>query len=102
MAGDFKRKIKTGNGHLQSLTSARFVHIDGSAATTVVTTQGCNLLRGVLNTKGLTVTIRTGSRQIAVIGSGASEGDLTYGAYCENGLQIDASGTGSLTIVWDN
>lgn len=103
MAADYKRKTQSDNKHLQNLTGARNVHIDGSATPVAIVASGtgCRLLRVVINTKGLSLIIRTGTRVIAVIGTAVPEGDMTYGTYCENGLQIDVGGSGgSVTIVY--
>src|SRR6185295_12179976 len=100
---DYKRKVQSADKHLSNLTSGRNVHIDGSAAlvTIVALNTGCRLLRVIINTKGLSLNIRTGSRVIAIIGTAVPEGDMTYGVYCENGIQIDVGGSGgSVTVVY--
>lgn len=98
----FGKKTQFDNSHLANLTSARFTHIDGSVAlvTVVASTTGCRLLRVINNTKGLSLVLRTGSREIGVLGTGSAEGPYPYGVYCESGIQVDVGGTGSATIVW--
>ena len=100
---DFGRKLKTDNSHLQSLTTARFEHLDGSDTSVDVVAAGtaCNLQRIVLNTNGASVIARTGSREIATIASDAPEQTFDYGVYCENGLLIEMSGAGDITVVYD-
>lgn len=103
MAADYKRKVQSENKHLANLTSARNVHIDGSATlvTVVPLAQGCRLVKIIINTKGLSLNVRTGTRVLAVIGTAVPEGDFTYGIYCENGIQIDVGGSGgSVTVVF--
>lgn len=99
---DFKKKAQSDNAHLSNQTSARFVHVDGGAAlvTVVPLNTGCRLLRVILNTKGLSLNLRTGSRVIGVIGTAVPEGTYSHGVYCENGLQIDVGGSGSATVVF--
>ena len=100
--GDYKRKVQSADKSLLNLTSARNVHVDGGAALVapVALGTGCRLLRVVNNTKGLSLNIRTGSRVIAIIGTGALEGTYDYGIYCDNGIQIDVGGSGSATVVF--
>lgn len=99
---DYGKKVQSDNRHLANLTSARFVHIDGSASlvTPLASSSGGRLLRVINNTKGLSLNIRTGSRVIGTIGTGTPENTYWYGVYCENGIQIDVGGSGSATIVW--
>lgn len=99
---DFKRKTKSDNGILNSLTGARYVHIDGSVTTLVsVLTTGCRLIRVVLNTNGATLDLKSGSRYIARIPNDAPEGDFDYGIYCEDGISYVAGGAGSWTLIFD-
>lgn len=103
MAADYSRKVQSVEKHLANLTSARDVHIDGSAAlvTVVPLGRGCRLLRAVVNTKGLSLNIRTGSRVKGVIGTAVPENTFHYGTYCENGIQVDVGGSGgSVTLVF--
>lgn len=104
MAADYKRKVQSDNKHLSNLTSARNVHIDGNITPTVVVVplgQGSRLERIVINTKGLSLTVRTGSRIIGLIATTVAEGTLVYGVYCENGIQIDVGGSGgSVTVAF--
>lgn len=99
---DYGKKTQDSNQHLANLTGARFIHIDGSSATVTVipSTSGGRLLRVVNNTKGLSLNIRTGSRVVGTIGTGAGEGTYNYGVYCENGIVIDVGGTGSATVAF--
>lgn len=99
---DYKQKTQGQVQALANQNSAKFVHIDGSAAlVTVSATTGCRLLRVIVNTKGLSLNIRTGSRVIGIIGTAVPEGTYGHGVYCENGLQIDVGGSGgSVTIVY--
>jgi hypothetical protein len=104
MAGDFGRKLKTDNSHLQGLTSARFVHLDGSVTTPVTIVAAgtaCNLQRITLSTNGASVIVKTGTDIIAVIASDAPEGDFDYGVYCPNGLTVTMGGAGDVTVVYD-
>lgn len=102
MAGNYQNKVQSENKHLANLTSARFVHIDGSSALVTVepTTAGCRLLRVINNAKGLSLNIRTGTRVIGALATTTVEGTFDYGVYTPNGIQVDVSGTGSATLVF--
>lgn len=103
MAASYKNKVQSDNKHLANLTSARNVHIDGSAPLVTVLPLGtsCRLQRVVINTKGLSLIVRTGSRDIAIIGTAVPENTLYYGTHCENGIQVDVGGSGgSVTLVF--
>lgn len=100
---DYKKRTQSDNKNLQDAVGAQFVHIDGSATLVTVepTTVGTRLIRAVINTKGLSLVMRTGSRDIGIIGTAVPEGSLTYGIYCESGIQIDVGGSGgSVTLVF--
>lgn len=99
----YKNRVQTDNKHLEDLTRAPFVHIDGGTAqiTQGSSTSGRTLLRIINNTKGLSLVVRTGSRVVANIGTGTVEGTYNYGVYCENGITVDVGGTGSATLVYD-
>lgn len=100
---DFGRKTRSDNRHLQNLTGAKFVHVDGSDTTPVtVFSTGGQLLRVILNTNGASLNLKSGSRQIGTIASDAAEDTFHYGIYCENGLTYQASGALSATLVFDN
>lgn len=101
MAGDFSKKTQTSNASLADLTGARFAYIDGSSTAPVnITTQGCRLIRIILNTNGATLNVKSGSRPIANIALDAPEGTFDYGIYCENGLTYQAGGAGDWTLVF--
>lgn len=96
-------KVQSDNKHLQNINSAKFAHLDGAATTTVVpSTKGCSLLRVILNTNGGVITLRTGSRVVAVIATDAPEGPFPYGVWCENGLIAECSGALDATVVFDS
>lgn len=100
---DFKKRTQSTNKNTQDHVGAQFVTIDGSITpvTVVPLNTGCRLIRVVNNTKGTSMTIRTGSRLVGTIGTAVVEGSLMYGVYCENGIQIDAGGSGgNATIVF--
>jgi hypothetical protein len=99
---DYSKKTQGIDRHLANLTSARYVHIDGSSAlvTVLATTSGGRLLRVINSTKGLSLNLRSGSRVVGTIGTGSPEGTYNYGVYCENGIQVDVGGTGSATLVY--
>lgn len=97
------KKVQSDNKHLQNLDSGRFVHVDGGTATVPLipsTKAGC-LLRVVLNTNGLGILLRSGSRVVGQIATDAPEQTFNYGAWCENGLTAEVTGTGSATILFD-
>lgn len=102
MAGSFANKVQGDNRHLQNITSARFVHYDGSTSPTQVVAAGvgCRLLRVILNTTGTALTLRSGSRVIGIISATATTGSYYYGVYCDNGLIIEGSGTVDATVVF--
>lgn len=103
MAGNFKFRTQSDNKNLQDAVGAQFVLIDGSVALVTVepTTVGCRLIKIIINTKGLSLNIRTGSRVIGTIGTAVVEGPFPYGVYCENGIQVDVGGSGgNVTLVY--
>lgn len=104
MAGSFKNNTRGGNKNTQDLVGAQFVHIDGGTLVTVVpNTAGARLIRVVINTKGLSLNIRSGSRVIGVIGAAVVEQELDYGVYCDSGIQVDVGGSGgSVTMVYSS
>lgn len=95
---NFKNRTQSTNKNTQDLVGAQFYLVDGSVTATPVviepTTVGCRLIRVVNSTKGLGLNIRSGSRVIGTIGTSVAEGSFTYGVYCENGIQVDVSGSG--------
>lgn len=99
---DYSKKVKSDNQHLADLTGAKFAYLDGSTTpmTIVASGVGCRLLRVILNTNGNTVTLRTGSRVIAVIANDAPEGPFPYGVYCEDGLIAECGGAVNATVVF--
>lgn len=86
------------------MVGADFVHIDGAVNPVSVgsATSARRLIRVVNNTKGLSLNIRSGSRVIGNIATTSAEGAYMYGVYCENGIQVDVSGTGDATLVFSN
>lgn len=101
---DYGKRVQSDNQHLADLTSARYVHLDGSVATpqTVIpSTSGGRLLRVILNTNGAALLLRSGSRVIGIIAADAPEGVFPYGVYCENGLIYEAGGAVDATVVFD-
>lgn len=85
------------------MVGAQFVLVDGSASLVTVEplNTGCRFIRATINTKGLSLNIRTGTRVIGTISTTAAEGDFGYGVFCENGIQIDVGGSGgNVTIVF--
>jgi hypothetical protein len=99
---DFNKKIQSENRHLENLTSARFYYVDGSVTTQQTIINGaCRLVRCVLNTNGATITLKDGTRTIAVIASDAPEGPFDYGLYIENKLTVQANGAVDATVVFD-
>lgn len=100
---DYKKRTQGTNKNTQDLVGAQFILIDGSAALVTLGTTGARLIRVVINTKGLSLNIRTGSRVIGTIGTAVVEGSLMYGVYCENGIQVDVGGSGgNVTLVFAN
>lgn len=98
----YGKKIQSDNRHLAGLTSARFVHVDGSK-TTPITVHGspARLLRVVLNANGSTVTLKDGTRVIGIIASDAAEQTFNYGVYCDDSLIVECGGNVDATIVFD-
>lgn len=100
MAGDFSKRQKSDNKHLSDLTGAKFVHVDGSKAQTIVRSTAGRLLRVVIGTAGINAVIRSGSDVIGIV-STTAVGTLNYSVYCNTNIIVDVvSGTGSLTIVF--
>lgn len=99
----YAKKIQTDNRHLQGLTSARFVHVDGSSTTEqTIHASSARLLRVILNTNGGTVTLKDGSsRVIGIIASDAPEGTFNYGVYCDSSLIVQCGASVDATIVFD-
>lgn len=100
---DFKKRTQSTNKNTQDVVGAQFVLIDGSTPSVTVepTTVGCRLIKAIINTKGLSLNIRTGSRVIGTIGTAVVEGPFPYGVYCENGIQVDVGGSGgNATLVF--
>lgn len=100
---DFSKSLQTDNSHLSNLTSARFVHLDGTTTpgTIVPVGQGCRVLRVNVLAKGVGFTIHSGSRQVGVFATTTLEGSYNIGAYLTDGLTIDGvSGTGSVNITF--
>lgn len=96
---------KTDNRHLKNMGSAKYVHLDGSKTTPiqiVAATTSCDLLRVILNTNGSTLTLRSGSRVVAVIANDAPEGPFPFGVECDKGLIAECSGALDATIVFDS
>jgi len=99
---DFKRRVQSDNRHLENLTSARFIHVDGSDTTPITVHTGeCRLLKLVLNTNGATIKLRTGTRVIANVAADAPETTLIYGLYCENGLIVECGGSVDATVIYE-
>lgn len=98
----FGKKAQTSNSSLGNLTSARFVHIDGSDTTlkTARSTAG-RLLRVILNTNGATLTLRNGTEVIGIIASDAPEQEFNYGVYCNDSIKYQASGALDATLVYE-
>lgn len=103
MAGEFNKKTRSGNRHLQSLTSSKFYYVDGSSTSQQTIVNGACVLKGcTLNTNGATVTLKDGTRVIAVIASDAPEGPFDYGIYIENKLTVQCSGAVDATVLFDS
>ncbi len=97
----YGKKTQSANAHLANLTTARFYSVDGSNTNQVTIVPGaCRLVRVTLNTNGSTVTLKDGSRGIAVIALDAPEGTFDYGIYCENSLTVQAGGSVDATVVF--
>lgn len=101
--GDYSKKTQGSNRHLADLTSARWVHIDGSVTSTkVVRPKAGRLLKITVNAKGVGFTIANGSETIATFATTTVEGDYSFGVYCDANITITGiTGTGSTTIVFD-
>lgn len=98
---DYSKKIQSDNRHLQSLTSARFVHVPASSTAAVVSTTAASLLRVILNTNGGIVTLRNGLQDtVGTIALDAPEGTFNYGVYCANGIYVDTGATVDCTVVF--
>lgn len=99
---DYSKKIQADNKHLANLTSARFVHIDGSDTTlkTARATSG-RLLRVILNTNGATLTLRNGTEVISIIALDAPEQTFIYGIYCSDSIKYQAGGVLDATLVFE-
>lgn len=103
MAGNYGKKTQSDNKHLSNLTSARFVHLDGSAATVTPRTTAGRLMKVVINTKGLAFIVSDGSNVIANFAITSAEGTYKYGVYCNQNVKVTGiSGTGSATLVFDD
>lgn len=97
---DYGKKVQSDNKHLSNGTSARFVHIDGSKAQTVIRNGAGRLLRAVINTAGINAIVRDGTNVIGNI-STTMTGTLNYGVYCNTSITVDVvSGSGSITFVY--
>lgn len=98
---DYKKQTRSDNKNTQDLVGAQFVLIDGSSALVTLGTNGLRLVKVVINTKGLSLNIRTGSRVIGTIGTAVVEGPFPYGVYCDSGIQVDVGGSGgNATLVY--
>lgn len=101
MATSYGKKVLGTNSHIAALTSARFYSVDGSnTSQQTINPSACRLVRVTLNTNGSTVTLKDGSRGIAVIASDAPEQTFEYGIYCENSLTVQAGGAVDATVVF--
>lgn len=101
MAGDFTKKVQSENKHHSNMTSARFIHIDGSKPQVIVRNRAGRLLRAVIATAGVVCTIRNGTTVVGNVSSTAT-GTLNFGVYCDTNITVDVtSGTGSLCLVYD-
>lgn len=102
MAGDYSKKTQSADRHLANLTSSRFIHVDGSAATPFTRTKPCRLLSVAICSKGVACTISTGGRVVCNIATTTVETTLIFGEYLENGMTISGvSGSGSINISFD-
>jgi hypothetical protein len=98
---DYKKQTRNTNKNTQDLVGAQYVTIDGSSTLVTLGTSGLRLIRVVINTKGLSLNIRSGSRVIGTIGTAVVEGTFMYGVYCDSGIQVDVGGSGgSVTLVY--
>ena len=101
---NFSKKTQTDNTHLGNLTSARYLHVDGSVTTSILVRNAPGrLLRVVLNTNGATITLRngTGGEVIGIIASDAPETTFNYGIYFNDSLRVQCGGAVDATIVYD-
>lgn len=95
-------KIQDSNKGLSNLTTARFLHIDGSKTSGTVINQPARLLRVVLNTNGATVTLKNGAQEVVgIIASDAPEQTFNYGIWCNSSIRFECSGVVDATIVFD-
>ena len=101
---DYTRRTSSDNKHLSTLSSARFIHIDGSVTTPItIRATGGRLLRVILNTNGATLTLKDGpSEVIGLIATDAPEGTFHYGVYCDTSIVVEASGALDATIVFSD
>lgn len=98
---DYKKQTRSDNKNTQDLVGAQYILIDGSATPVTLGTNGLRLIRVVINTKGLSLNIRSGSRVIGTIGTAVAEGTFMYGVYCDSGIQVDVGGSGgNVTLVY--
>lgn len=104
MAATYGKKAQTSNSALVSMTSARYIHVDGTVTTPLAiipSGNGGRLLRVILNTNGATLRIRSNSNVIANIALDAPEQTFNYGVYVNDGLIVEAGGVLDATIVFD-
>lgn len=99
---DYGKRVKSGDQHLANLTGGNWLHIDGSSSSVIVVPVniGTSLLRVINNAKGLSLNIRSGVRVVGTLATTSVENTYDYGVYCNSGIQIDVSGTGSATVVF--
>lgn len=91
------------NKHLENLTSARWVHIDGSVTTKqTVRNQAGRLLRVMLNTNGATITLFNGTEVIGIIASDSPEGEFPYGIFCGTNIAYQCSGAVDATLAFSD
>lgn len=91
------------NKHLESLSSARYLHVVASQTNLAVRTTEGRLLRVILNTNGGTVTLKNGAAEvIGIIASDAPEGTFNYGIWCRNGIYVDTGATTDCTVVFSD
>lgn len=96
-------RIVGDNKHLEALTSAKWVHLDGSVTTpvTIRATAG-RLQKVILNTNGATITLRNGSEVIGIIAADAPEGPFPYGIFCNTSIIATCSGAVDATVVFED
>ena len=96
-------RTKSDNKHLENLTSARWVHIDGSVTTKqIVRATPGSLLRVILNTNGATITLRNGTEVIGIIATDSPEGQFPFGIYCGTDISYQCSGAVDATLVFSD